>query len=60
MCPPHCSWAFYNNLAIIQMRMGKFDAAEINVTRALELVPESAEVKDTKKKLDKARKAAAR
>ena len=42
------------------MRMGKFDAAEINVTRALELVPESAEVKDTKKKLDKARKAAAR
>ena len=52
--------AFYNNLAIIQMRMGKFDAAEINVTRALELVPESAEVKDTKKKLDKARKAAAR
>lgn len=50
--------AFYNNLAIIQMRQGKFDAAEINVTRALEIVPESAEVKDTKKKLEKARKAA--
>lgn len=50
--------AFYNNLAIIQIRLGKLDAAEINVARALEIVPESAEVRDTQKKLEKARQAA--
>lgn len=47
--------AFYNNLAMIQIELGKFDAAEVNVKRALELIPDSASVIETKQRLEKAR-----
>lgn len=41
----------YNNLAMLQMELGKFDAALVNVEKALELIPDSAAVKDTKKQI---------
>ena len=47
--------AIYNNLAVLQMKTGRFDAAEKNARHALELVPESAEVQDTLKQVLKAR-----
>jgi Flp pilus assembly protein TadD len=47
--------AIYNNLAVLQMKTGRFDAAEKNARRALELIPESAEVQDTLKQVLKAR-----
>ena len=41
----------YNNLAMLQMELGKFDAALVNVEKALELIPDSAAVKDTKRRI---------
>ena len=43
--------AVYNNLAMLQMELGKFDAALVNVEKALEIIPESSAVKDTKKQI---------
>ena len=51
--------AVYNNLAMVQMRLRKFDAAEKNARRALELAPGSAEVLDTIRQVTEAREAAA-
>ena len=47
--------AVYNNLAIIQLKTGRYDAALRNARKALELLPESAEVKDTLQQVEKAR-----
>lgn len=47
--------AVYNNLAMIELELGKFDAAEINVQKALKLIPDSAAVRDTEKAIRKAR-----
>lgn len=47
--------AIYNNLAMLQMELGKFDAALINVDKALAIIPESSAVKDTKKLILKKR-----
>ena len=49
---------FFNNLAIAQMMTRKFDLAEKNARRALELLPDSPEVKDTVREVEKARQAA--
>ena len=49
----------YNNLAMLQIEIGKFAAAEVNVKKALKLLPDSAAVKDTLKKLEAAKKKAA-
>ena len=43
--------SIYNNLAMLQMELGKFDAALVNVEKALELIPDSTAVKDTKKQI---------
>ena len=43
--------SIYNNLAMIQMELGKFDAAIVNVEKALEIIPNSSAVKDTKKQI---------
>lgn len=47
--------AFYNNLAMVQMELGKLDAAEANVKKALELIPSSAAVLETKRSIEKAK-----
>ena len=47
--------AIYNNLAMVEMELGKFDAAEVNVQKALKLIPDSAAVRDTEKAIRKAR-----
>ena len=47
--------AIYNNLAMVQIEQGKFDAAEVNVKHALELIPDSAAVLETKRQLEDAR-----
>ncbi len=47
--------AFYNNLAMVQIELGKLDAAEANVKRALELLPDSSTVRETKKRLEDAK-----
>ncbi len=49
---------FFNNLAIAQLMTRKFDLAEKNAKRALELLPDSPEVKDTVRQVEKARQAA--
>jgi len=41
--------SIYNNLAMIQMELGKLDAAELNAKKALAIIPESAAVQDTLK-----------
>jgi len=41
--------AIYNNLAMVQMEIGKLDAAELNAKKALAIVPDSATVQDTLK-----------
>ncbi len=48
--------AVYNNLAIIQLKMNRLDAAERNAKKALSLIPKSAEVKDTLLQIQKAKK----
>lgn len=47
--------AVYNNLAMIQLELGKLDAAEINAAKALKLIPGSAAVLDTQKAIQRAR-----
>ena len=46
---------FYNNLAMIQMELGKLDAATINAEKALRLAPESSAIQDTCKVVREAR-----
>ena len=46
--------AIYNNLAMIQIELKKFEAARVNVEKALKLIPGSAAVLDTKKTLEAA------
>lgn len=47
--------AVWNNLAMLMMYTERFDEAEKHAARALELIPESAEVKDTIKQIREAR-----
>ena len=46
---------FFNNLAIAQLMTRRFDLAEKNARRALELLPDSPEVRDTVRQVEKAR-----
>jgi tetratricopeptide (TPR) repeat protein len=48
--------AVLNNLAIVQLRLGRYAEAETNAVRALELFPDSAEVKTTLRHIRKAMK----
>lgn len=50
--------AVYNNLAMLQMEQGRFEAARANVEKALAIIPDSAAVMDTKKALEAAVEAA--
>ncbi|MBE6382718.1 MAG: hypothetical protein E7049_06875 [Lentisphaerae bacterium] len=50
--------AIYNNLAMLQMELGKLDAASVNVEKALKLLPESAAILDTKLAIERAAEAA--
>ena len=52
--------AVWNNLAMIMMWTERFDEAEKHAKKALELIPDSAEVKDTLKQIQDARKEAAK
>lgn len=47
--------AVYNNIAMVQLELGKLDAAALNAEKALKLVPESAAVRDTIKAIEEAR-----
>lgn len=49
----------WNNLAMVCLKMNRFNEAEQHAKKALELIPESAEVKDTIKQIEEAKKAAA-
>lgn len=51
--------AFWNNLAVIQMHLGRFGEARMNARKALELLPDSAEIKKTLSQIDEAEKKAA-
>jgi len=51
--------SIYNNLAMIQMELGKLDAAELNAKKALAIIPESAAVQDTLKTIRAAKEAKA-
>ncbi|MCQ2391807.1 MAG: tetratricopeptide repeat protein [Kiritimatiellae bacterium] len=46
--------ATYNNLAIVQLNTGRYEAALKNAKKALALIPDSAEVKDTIRQIEKA------
>ena len=48
--------AFWNNLAVIQMHLGRFEEARMNAEKALELLPDSAEIKQTLRQIDAAEK----
>jgi len=48
--------AFLNNLAVLQMRLGRYDEARKNALKALELIPDSADVKDTLREIDESEK----
>ena len=50
--------AFWNNLAVIQMHLGRFGEARKNARRALELLPDSAEIKKTLSQIDEEEKKA--
>ena len=50
--------AVWNNIAVLQLRTGRLDEAMKNAKKALELIPDSAEVKDTIKQIEKAIEAA--
>ncbi len=52
--------AVYNNLAIIKMKLKQFDEAEKLVKKALSIIPDSAEVKDTFVQILKAKEEAAK
>jgi len=45
----------YNNLAMVQLDLGKFDAAELNAKKALAFIPDSVAVQDTIKRIKAAR-----
>lgn len=51
--------AVWNNLAMIMLKLGRHEEAMTHAKKALELIPESAEVKDTIKKIEEAVKAKA-
>ena len=46
--------AVYNNIALIQLRTGRLEEARANVTKALKLFPDSPEIKDTARQVEKA------
>ena len=46
--------AVWNNIAVIQMRLGRYAEAMDNAKKALDLLPDSAEIKDTIKQIEKA------
>ena len=50
--------AVWNNIAVLQLRTGRFDEALKNAQKALSLIPDSAEVKDTIRQIEKAKEAA--
>ena len=50
--------AVWNNIAVLQLRTGRFDEAMKNAKKALSLIPDSAEVKDTISQIEKAMEAA--
>ena len=52
--------AVWNNLAMIMLYTQRFDEAEKHAKKALELIPESAEVKDTLRQIQEARTEAAK
>lgn len=49
---------FWNNLAYVQMKLGKYDKAKTSVAKALELLPGSIEIKDTERLVKEAEAAA--
>jgi len=49
--------SIYNNLAMVQMELGKLNAAELNAKKALAIIPESAAVQDTLKMIQAKREA---
>ncbi len=51
--------AFWNNIAVAQMKLGRFAEARENAKKALELIPDSAPVKSTLDEIDAAEKEAA-
>lgn len=48
---------YFNNLAMLEIEMGKLEAAESNLKKALAIVPDAAAVLDTKLQLEKAKAA---
>ena len=46
--------AVWNNIAVLQLRTGRLDEAMKNAKKALSLIPDSAEVKDTVHQIEKA------
>ena len=50
--------AVYNNLAVAQINTGRYEAALANARKALALAPNSAEIKDTIRQIEKAQSAA--
>jgi len=50
--------AVWNNIAVLQLRTGRFEEAKRNAEKALALIPDSAEVKDTIRQIEKAMEAA--
>ncbi len=51
--------AFWNNIAVVQMRLGHYDKAREYALKALELLPDSAAIKGTLDEIEAARKEAA-
>lgn len=51
--------AIWNNIAVVQCRLGRFADARRNAEKALSLLPDSAEIKDTLAQIAKAEAAAA-
>ncbi len=49
--------AIWNNIAVIQYRQGRFEEAKANALKALSLLPNSAEIKDTLAKIEAAKAA---
>ena len=47
--------AVYNNIALIQLRTGRLEEAQTNIVKALKLFPDSPEIKDTARQIQKAR-----
>ena len=50
--------AVWNNIAVLQMRTGRLEEAMENAKKALALIPDSAEVKDTIRQIEKAMESA--